>query len=99
MALAQTSVRDAYELRLFLELGNRSAAKIPHPGAESTHKLVHHGLERSAIRHTPLDPFGHELRKAILIRPLPLDNALGAQFCAEILRALEVAFPGSLAHR
>src|ERR1700722_9173235 len=67
VALAQARAGDAHELRLLLQLGNRSAAQIAHSRLEAADELEDHGLKRPAIRHPALDAFRNELGEAVLI--------------------------------
>src|SRR5213594_2482009 len=61
VALAGAGRRDANELRLPLQLGNRGAAGVAHAGAQSSHELVDHRGNAALVRDTPFDALRYEL--------------------------------------
>jgi len=65
VGLLETRAGDPHEAPVLLELLNGPAAGVPHAGAQAAHQLVHVGAERSAQRHHPLDPLGHQFHVAV----------------------------------
>src|ERR1700738_4634427 len=99
MALPEAGVGDADKLRLLLQVLDGFAAQVAHAGLQAAYELVDHGLQRPAVGYAAFDALGHELRQPVLGGPLALDHAFGALLAAShVLGALEVAFPGALAH-
>src|SRR4030095_6216081 len=71
MAFAESCDRLADERRILLELGNRLASAIAHPGLEPSDELVDDRRQGSLVRHASFDAFRHEVlgRAAALALP------------------------------
>ena len=52
---------DANQLGLALQLGNRRAAAVAHPGAKPSHQLMNHRRDAALVGDAALDPFWHQL--------------------------------------
>src|SRR6476469_886416 len=60
MAFAESCYRLADERRILLELGNRLASAIAHPGLEPSDELVDDRRQGTLVRHASFDAFRHE---------------------------------------
>src|SRR5512145_96285 len=61
MAFAESRDRLADERGILLQLGNRLAPAIAHPGLQSSDELINDRGQRSLVRHAAFDAFRHEL--------------------------------------
>src|SRR6516164_4333834 len=74
VALAQSGGSDPHQGAVLLHLVYRAVAGIAHRRPQPTDQLVDDVADGSLVRHTPLDPLGHELQRA---RHLLLEIAVG----------------------
>src|SRR5579871_744881 len=75
VALAQAGAGDAHELRPLLKILDTSAAEVTHARLQATYELVHHGFQRSAVRHSPFNAFRNEFGEPVLAVALTLHHA------------------------
>src|SRR3546814_15014346 len=87
MALARTRRGHLHERRLLAHLFDGRAADIAHGRAQAADELVDHAADRAAIRHAPLDAFGHELvgvggvREVAALGALAWEGGRGGKKC------------------
>src|SRR5678816_3925421 len=61
VAFTGTRRRDAKQLRLPLQLGNRCTSAVAHSRTEPADELVNHRRHASFVRDATFDPFRHQL--------------------------------------
>src|ERR1019366_7049835 len=93
VALAESSARNANELRFLLQILNGAATEVAHAGTKAANQLVNHRFQRATVGYASLNTFRNKLRQAVLTGALALHNAFRSHLGAgQIFSALEVSF-------
>lgn len=100
VAFAEAGVGNADEAGFFVEVGDASAAQVPHSGAQSADQLEDHGFERAAVWNPSFDAFGNVFGEAVAGVAAEIDDRFAAaEFgFVEIAGTLKVAFARALGH-
>src|SRR5262249_20222401 len=83
MALAHAGGADAQKARLRLQILERLAAAIAHPGLQPADELVDVECEAALVRHSPFDALGNELHLGLVT----LELAIAAAFLPRLDRS------------
>ena len=101
MALPQSGAGDADEPGILLQLFNIRAAQVTHARPQPAHQLIHHRLQRAAMRHAALNALRNKLREAVLRRSFAGSQRwpLRAGLVVHVFLALKISLARALRHR
>src|SRR5262249_3841923 len=77
VALLEPGRRDAHELGVAAEVGERAGPEVAHAGAQAADELLHDERQRALVWDAALDALGHELH-AELVDLVVLEVAVAA---------------------